>query len=226
MIWQSSDVNAGDEVLAEQYNNLRADVGSVLASAVPIGSVQMWSGNSANVPSGWLLCNGQAINRTTYETLYTLQGNVFGAGDGSTTFNLPDMRDRFVVGAGNAYSSNSQGGVASNNISHTHTVNAHTHTVGNHTHDGSSLIALFNLQNDRAYMVERSYSWSASKANYTGSSHANTYISNVGTGIVGNVGSGGASTTSSNGSSTGSGGSTGLDNRPPYLGILYIIKVI
>lgn len=226
MIWQSSNVNAGDEILAEQYNDLRTDVASVLESAVPIGSVIMWSGNSSNVPTGWLLCNGQAVSRTTYETLYNLQGNVFGAGDGSTTFNLPDMRDRFVVGAGNAYSSNSQGGSNSNNITHSHTVNAHTHTIGNHTHNCSSLIALFNLQNDRAYMVSRSYSWSASNANYTGSSHANTYVSGRGTGVVGNTDSGGAGTTSSNGSTTGNGGSTSVENRPPYLGILYIIKVL
>ena len=226
MTWQSNEVNAGDEITAEQYNNLRSDVASVLESAVPIGSITMWSGNSSNIPSGWLLCNGQAISRTTYETLYTLQGNVFGAGDGSTTFNLPDMRDRFVVGAGNAYSSNSQGGANSNNIAHTHTVNAHTHTFGNHTHSGGSLLALVNFQNDRAYMQSTPYSWSADLANYTGASHSNTFISSRGAQVVGTTGSGGAGTTSSNGSSTGSGGSASLDNRPPYIGLLYIIKVL
>jgi len=196
-----------------------------LESAVPVGTIVMWAGNSSNVPTGWALCDGSAISRTTYEDLYALQGNVFGGGDGSTTFNLPDMRDRFVVGAGTSYSSNSKGGVNSNNIAHTHTVNAHTHSIGNHTHDQGSLVALMNVQNDRAYMRSTSYSWSADYANYTGSSHANTYLSSRAVDVVGSTGSAGASTTSSNGSSTGSGGSTSLENRPPYIGILYIIKV-
>lgn len=226
MIWNSNVVEAGDTITAEQYNDLRTDVASVLESAVPVGTVVMWAGNSVNVPSGWALCDGSAISRTTYEDLYALQGNVFGGGDGSTTFNLPDMRDRFVVGAGTSYSSNSKGGATSVNIAHTHTVNAHTHSVGNHTHDQGSLVALVNHQNDRTYMKSTPYSWSADCANYTGSSHANAYISGRGADVVGSTGSAGASTTSSNGSSTGSGGSASLENRPPYIGILYIIKVL
>ena len=225
MVWNSSTVEAGDTITAEQYNDLRTDVASVLESAVPVGTIVMWAGNSSNVPTGWALCDGSAISRTTYEDLYALQGNVFGGGDGSTTFNLPDMRDRFVVGAGTSYSSNSKGGVNSNNIAHTHTVNAHTHSIENHTHDQGSLVALMNVQNDRAYMRSTSYSWSADYANYTGSSHPNTYLSSRAVDVVGSTGSAGAGTTSSNGSSTGSGGSTSLENRPLYIGILYIIKV-
>jgi hypothetical protein len=75
-------------------------------------------------------------------------------------------------------------------------------------------------------MKSTPYSWSADYANYTGSSHANTYISGRGADVVGSTGSAGASTTSSNGSSTGSGGSASLENRPLYIGILYIIKIL
>jgi microcystin-dependent protein len=52
----------------------------------------------ASAPSGWLLCYGQAISRTTYADLFTAIGTVYGAGDGSTTFNLPDLRGRVVAG--------------------------------------------------------------------------------------------------------------------------------
>jgi microcystin-dependent protein len=50
------------------------------------------------VPSGWLECNGAAVSRTTYASLFSAIGTAFGEGDGSTTFNLPDLRGRFVRG--------------------------------------------------------------------------------------------------------------------------------
>lgn len=67
-------------------------------SIVPTGSVLTFAGSS--IPSGFLLCNGAAISRTTYAKLFAAIGTMYGAGDGATTFNLPDMRDRFAEGAG------------------------------------------------------------------------------------------------------------------------------
>ena len=55
----------------------------------------------ATAPSGWLICDGSAISRTTYSTLYAVIGTTYGSGDGSTTFNLPDLRGRVAVGVGN-----------------------------------------------------------------------------------------------------------------------------
>ncbi len=51
-------------------------------------------------PAGWLLCDGRAVSRTTYTTLFAALGTTWGAGDGSTTFNLPDLRGRAPIGAG------------------------------------------------------------------------------------------------------------------------------
>lgn len=51
-----------------------------------------------NAPTGWLLCDGQAVSRTTYATLFSLIGTTYGAGDGSTTFNVPDLRGEFIRG--------------------------------------------------------------------------------------------------------------------------------
>jgi microcystin-dependent protein len=63
---------------------------------VPVGSVINFAGTSA--PSGWLLCFGQAISRATYSALFAVLGTTYGAGDGSTTFNLPDLRGRVIAG--------------------------------------------------------------------------------------------------------------------------------
>jgi microcystin-dependent protein len=65
---------------------------------VPAGSVIAWSGSSA--PSGWVFCDGTAISRTTYAALFAVAGTSYGVGDGSTTFNVPDLRDRLPLGKG------------------------------------------------------------------------------------------------------------------------------
>lgn len=61
-----------------------------------IGTVQAWAGTST--PAGYLLCQGQAVSRTTYSALYSVIGTKYGSGDGSTTFNVPDMRGNIPVG--------------------------------------------------------------------------------------------------------------------------------
>jgi microcystin-dependent protein/sporulation protein YlmC with PRC-barrel domain len=77
--------------------------GSKLATAaqqalVPAGAVMAFAMNSA--PSGWLAADGSNVNRTTYAALFTAIGTTYGAGDGSTTFALPDLRGYFVRGSG------------------------------------------------------------------------------------------------------------------------------
>jgi microcystin-dependent protein len=64
----------------------------------PIGSVLQWTTNTP--PSKWLICNGDAVSRTTYSNLFAVIGETYGAGDGTTTFNLPDLRARVPVGRG------------------------------------------------------------------------------------------------------------------------------
>lgn len=62
----------------------------------PAGAMWMWLTDTP--PSGWLLCYGQAISRADYARLFALIGTTFGIGDGSTTFNLPDLRGRIPIG--------------------------------------------------------------------------------------------------------------------------------
>jgi microcystin-dependent protein len=76
-------------------------VEAVQNTLVPTGSVVAFAFNaSAGIPEGWLECNGFAISRSTYSNLYSKIGVSYGSGDGSTTFNLPDLRGYFVRGSG------------------------------------------------------------------------------------------------------------------------------
>lgn len=70
----------------------------VLFPAVPIGSLLDFAGTTA--PTNYLTCDGSAVSRTTYAALYAVIGTVWGSGDGSTTFNLPDIRRRATIGSG------------------------------------------------------------------------------------------------------------------------------
>ena len=96
----------------------------LVGSANRIGVVQQFAGSTA--PSGWLMCNGQAVSRTEYSQLFSVIGTTYGAGDGSGTFNVPDMRGRVGVGASPSYALGSTGGEAT----HTLTINempSHNH---------------------------------------------------------------------------------------------------
>lgn len=83
------------------------------------------------IPAGWLLCNGAAVSRTTYARLFAAIGGIWGVGDGSTTFNLPDARNDFLRGASGSLPIGTR---QSDEIkSHGHSVNdpSHTHNWGN-----------------------------------------------------------------------------------------------
>jgi microcystin-dependent protein len=69
-------------------------------SGVPSGLVCDWAGPLTAIPDGWFYCDGTAVSRTTFSTLFSIIGIEYGAGDGSTTFNLPDARNRVIVGTG------------------------------------------------------------------------------------------------------------------------------
>lgn len=64
-----------------------------------VGTISWFTGNTGQIPTGYLVCNGQAVSRTTYANLFAVIGTKYGVGDGSTTFNLPDLSDgngRFI----------------------------------------------------------------------------------------------------------------------------------
>jgi len=102
-----------------------------------------------------LFCDGSLVSRTTYALLYSVIGDTFGAGDGSTTFKLPSFRDRMPIGAGATYSANTTGGSADAVVvSHSHSATStstvtdpgHSHTAARY--GGGSSTGVGNVDND------------------------------------------------------------------------------
>ena len=77
-------------------SSIQTQLDTISGTTLPAGSLLPYAGSSA--PSGFVLCYGQELNRTTYATLFGVIGTTYGTGDGSTTFNVPDLRGRAVAG--------------------------------------------------------------------------------------------------------------------------------
>jgi microcystin-dependent protein len=224
--------------------SVQSQLTSVVAAISPTGSIMIWSTNTA--PSGWLICNGATVSRTTYATLFAVIGTTYGAGDGSTTFVIPNLMGRVPFGR-DANQPTEFGTLGAPGGAKTLTIAianlpAHNHSI-DHTH-GS-----FNTDND-------SHSHGGSTS--SGGSHTHTLSDNgSGSAAVVSVGSSYTTvadntstsrTTSSNGSHshsistdtdthnhsvnittlTGFSGNTGsgtaLPSLPPYIVLNYIIK--
>ena len=166
----------------------------------------MFAGASA--PAGWLLCRGQAISRTVYAALFAVIGTTYGAGDGSTTFNLPDLRDRFPVGAGSTYALNAKGGANTVTLTkeqsglpaHGHgftqpKIPNHAHSMGSLWSNGSGSETAYTMQSNRVRMTRNTTS----------------------------SGGGGACTGGAVTNHAGANASQAHENRPPYIGINFII---
>ena len=108
---------------ASSFTYRAVKIAPATPSGVPVGAMQMFAGSAA--PSGYLLCDGSPVSRATYGDLYTALGGAsspWGQGDGSTTFNVPDMRARVPVGVGTGKALGATDGVAevSRNANRTH----------------------------------------------------------------------------------------------------------
>ena len=180
----------------------------------------MWSGASDAIPSGWLLCNGEN--------------------------NTPDLRNRFIVGAGSSYSVGNTGGSGSVTLiteqipSHTHEHNLSAASGGAHSHSHSFSISLSNLSCSSAgehthnihmgrnASVSGSYPQVATGAASTGrtessGSHTHT-ISGSGT-LSGSISSGGEHTHALSGTISNTGSGESHENRPPYYALCFIMKI-
>lgn len=141
-----AETQAGaDNTKAITPAKLKSITDALTAILTPSGAVQAFARSTP--PTGWLRCNGAAVSRTTYNALFAAIGTTFGAGDGSTTFNLPDLRGEFIRGlddgrgvdAGRLPGSSQ----ASQNLSHTHTATTdpggvHSHVLKTYSNDDAS----------------------------------------------------------------------------------------
>jgi microcystin-dependent protein len=209
-------------------SSVQTQINSAAGATAPTGSIILWTTGTA--PSNWLLCNGAAVSRTTYANLWNVlraggSTSPYGNGDGSTTFNLPNLVGRVPFGAdGNQDEFNflgETGGTKTLTIAianlpvHNHSID-HNHAAfdtssgGSHTHtytDRGNTSTTFSYgsglgQLSLAENTSGSYTTSSS-----GSSHSHEINVPNFSGTSGNTGSG-----------------TALPSLPPYIVLNYIIK--
>jgi microcystin-dependent protein len=218
----------GSNAVAGTFSTLTANAATVTSLTVttgggvaPTGSLTMWAGAVASPPTGWLACNGANVSRATYSSLFAVIGTAWGVGDGSTTFTLPNLLNRFPVGAGSTYAINASGGT-------TTAAGAISGTVGD--------TALTEAQMPRHFhqmvgpnSITAPQNQTGSYGNYGGGTPDDAAIS-YGTWSTGNGAASGSQTTgTSSGAShthsfTGTFTGTSGANLPPYVAVGYIIK--
>ena len=134
-------------------------VNGVENAHVPSGVIMAWTTDTA--PTGWLLCDGSAVSRTTYADLFAVISTTYGAGDASTTFNVPDLRGRFILGQddmggssanrvtdtdadtlGNADGTETKTLTTTELPAHTHTINLSTNSSGGTTDYAVNSVAI------------------------------------------------------------------------------------
>lgn len=188
------------------------------------GVVKHYAGASA--PAGWLACTGQAVSRTTYAALFAAIGTTWGAGNGTTTFNLPPA-DRMLIGAGGLYAVGATGGSRDAIVvSHGHIASTGGQSAG-HFHSGATDAAgehahSLTLNNTTGGGVSDPIAkWSALNS-ATATSTANTANAGNHSHSFTTTGASNDHTHAVTVNETGSSGTNA--NLPPYAAMLLIIK--
>lgn len=139
------DIN---KVKAADMNEIKSVVNAAVGAIgenSPTGMISLFAGSTA--PTGWLICDGTAVSRTTYADLFTAIGTTYGTGDGSTTFNLPNLKGRVPVGLDSTDTSFDALGETGGEKTHTlleAEMPSHTHKLGIAGTSGSSTYLITN----------------------------------------------------------------------------------
>ena len=199
-----------EDLWGGQLNDNWDSIDTLLNQFIPIGTIQSYAG-TASPNAKWLLCDGAAVSRTTYATLFALVATSYGVGDGSTTFNLPDYRGRAGVGLDNL------GGSSANRITDANADSLNNTGMGAETDAGSITVNSVTLtaSNIPPLNVNANY-WNSTTAP-SGSNHNDTsrvsggigsgLSPRVNTTVTGAVNPGSASSFTPTGSFTGTTGS-------------------
>ena len=182
----------------------------ITIDTVPIGTIAEWGATTP--PNNWLLLNGQAVSRVTYSELFSLYGTTYGAGDGSTTFNLPDFRGRAGVGLSDGDSDFGTLGQTGGEKTHVIT----TAEMAAHTHGRISLTGNF-------------WNYRGQDATYTGNANGIFSMGNVDSSApygTGGMASGKPDALHVDASHTHSsvGSNSAHNNLQPYITTNYIVK--
>lgn len=123
---------AGELTVDTTLSKLRlhdgSTAGGVEIGGMPTGSIIPYAGST--VPAGYLLCDGSVISRSTYSALFAIIGTTYGAGDGNSTFNLPDLNGRVLQGADNDHAAGTSIAAGLPNITGYHNVtNGYNDTI-------------------------------------------------------------------------------------------------
>ncbi len=125
------------------YESERKEIsGSGGGQSDEVGVIKLFGGS--NAPDGWLLCDGSAVSRTTYSDLFALIGTAYGEGDGSTTFNLPNIKGKTVVGLDSSDTDFNTIGKTGGEKTHKLTIDempTHDHNITKNTNDNLVLMA-------------------------------------------------------------------------------------
>jgi microcystin-dependent protein len=141
---------------------------------IPTATIIPWS--TASVPSGFLECNGQAVSRSTYATLFAIVSTTYGAGDGSTTFNVPDLQDNVPLGKSGTKPVASTGGantspITGNVAGSTANATLSTAQLASHTHPGALTALAEDTQGNEAPQRPRSPTQTGAAGSGQGHSH-------------------------------------------------------
>ena len=129
------------------------------------GMVELWAGGSSNVPSGWLLCNGREVSRTTYADLYRIIGNTYGVSTTSAAFKLPNLVSRVPAGAEATTRTPgvTEGTVENGLRSHTHGLLVQHGGLGSRRGSGTHIVPQYNERADgparNFNAVYRTHAW-------------------------------------------------------------------
>ena len=151
---------------APSINAVENGLGDVLTKSSPVGAISLYS--AATAPSGWLLCRGQAVSRSTYNDLFSVIGTTYGSGNGSTTFNLPNLQGNVPVGLNSSDASFDSLGETGGEKTHTLTIDEmprHRHPLlgysiawGNGTYTYIDASMIHGYQEKNAAYVNSDYS--------------------------------------------------------------------
>jgi len=228
---------------ATKYNFNGSDLTGI--EGIPTATIVPWS--SSSVPSGFLECNGAAVSRSTYSALFSVVSTTYGVGDGSSTFNVPNLADNVAVGKSGNKALASTGGAntvavaSSGNVGTNTSTNTSINVTGNvggstanaslstaqlasHTHNPSSLrkqgtqVGNQGFNIGTATMIADANQKAALALNNAGSGSGHSHNMSA------NFSGSGNASSSSSSSSSFSGGTANPSVLQPYLALIYIIK--